>query len=159
MINYMGEKIEFTNCPACAYAKHEFELPCKMAYENDLFTLSQDWELPIEGFFVVSPKRHVEKFSELTDNERIEIFNIVDKTIKILRNNNVCDRFNVIFEEKEDRHFHIWIMPRHKWMSDLVGDISDNIGVIFDYAKNNLRTKEVFDNIERITKIVKKEFE
>ena len=69
-----------------------------------------------------------------------------------------CNEFDVIFEEKAKRHFHIWIMPRHKWMSDLVGDISDNIGVIFDYAKKNYRTKEVFDNIERITKIVAKEF-
>ena len=61
MINYMNELVEYTGCPACAYAKHEFELPCGMAHENDNFTLSQDWELPIEGFFVVSPKRHTEK--------------------------------------------------------------------------------------------------
>jgi len=24
-----------------------------MAFENDKFTLSQDWELPIQGFFVL----------------------------------------------------------------------------------------------------------
>ena len=155
MKNYKNEEIKYSGCPGCAYAKHEFELPCKMAYENDNFTLSQDWELPIEGFLIVSPKRHVERFSQLTDDERIEIFNIVDKTIKILRNNNVCDCFNVIFEEKENRHFHIWIMPRHKWMIDLVGDISDNIGVIFDYAKNNFRNDEVYQRIKDITELVR----
>ena len=26
-------------------------------------------------------------------------------------------------------------MPRHKWMSDLVGNIIGNIGQIFEYAK------------------------
>ena len=155
MKNYKNEEIKYSGCPGCAYAKHEFELPCKMAYENDNFTLSQDWELPIEGFLIVSPKRHVERFSQLTDDERIEIFNIVDKTIKILRNNNVCDCFNVIFEEKENRHFHIWIMPRHKWMIDLVGDISDNIGVIFDYAKNNFRNDEVYQRIKDNTELVR----
>ena len=155
MKNYKNEEIKYSGCPGCAYAKHEFELPCKMAYENDNFTLSQDWELPIEGFLIVSPKRHVERFSQLTDDERIEIFNIVDKTIKILRNNNVCDCFNVIFEEKENRHFHIWIMPRYKWMIDLVGDISDNIGVIFDYAKNNFRNDEVYQRIKDITELVR----
>ena len=158
MKNYKNEEIKYSGCPGCAYAKHEFELPCKMAYENDNFTLSQDWELPIEGFLIVSPKRHVERFSQLTDDERIEIFNTVDKTIKILRNNNVCDCFNVIFEEKENRHFHIWIMPRYKWMIDLVGDISDNIGVIFDYAKNNFRKEEVYNRINNITELVKENF-
>jgi hypothetical protein len=57
MINYANKKVEFNGCPGCAYANHEFILPCGMAYENDKFTLSQDWELPIEGFFVVSSKR------------------------------------------------------------------------------------------------------
>ena len=57
------------------------------------FTLSQDWELPIKGFFIVSPKRHIEKLSELTAEERNEMFYIVDKTVKILRDNNICDRF------------------------------------------------------------------
>ena len=75
MINYAGETINFDNCPACNYAEHKFSLPCGMAYENDKFTLSQDWELPIEGFFVVSPKKHIEKFEELDKRESFEIEN------------------------------------------------------------------------------------
>ena len=72
MINYANEHVEYKGCPGCAYGKHEFTLPCGMAYENEKFTLSQDWELPIEGFLVVSPKRCVEKFADLTEEERIE---------------------------------------------------------------------------------------
>lgn len=107
MINYANEEVNLNGCLACAYAKNEFTLPCGMAYENDRFTLSQDWELPIQGFFVVSPKRHIENFEELSKKERIEIFEIVNKTIKILKSNNICDRFNVIFEEKQNVHFHV----------------------------------------------------
>lgn len=158
MINYANEEIEFNGCPACAYANHEFSLPCGMAYENEKYTLSQDWELPIQGFFVVSPKRCIEKFEELEKEEKIEIFEIVDKTIKILRKNSICDRFDVIFEEKENRHFHIWIMPRHEWMSDLVGDIVDNIGKVFEFAKNNMRTVENYNKIKEITNLVKEDF-
>ena len=159
MKSYANEGILFNGCPGCAYAKHEFELPCGMSYENDNFTLSQDWELPIEGFMIVAPKRHIEKLSELTDPERNEMFDIVNKTIKILRNNNICDRYEIIFEEKENRHLHVWIMPRHKWMSDLVDDIIDNIGTILEYAKNNFRLEDVYENINQITKIVKDSFE
>lgn len=158
MINYANEVVEFNGCPGCAYANHEFVLPCGMAYENDRFTLSQDWELPIPGFFVVSPKRCVANFDELTEEERVEIFAIVNKTINILKKNDVCDAFNVVFEEKQGRHFHIWIMPRHEWMSELVGDIIDNIGQIFEYAKNNLRTPENLNKIIEITEIVRENY-
>lgn len=159
MINYANEKVVFDSCPGCAFANHEFNLPCGIAYENDNFTLAQDWELPIQGFLIVAPKKCVEKFGELTASEKIEMFEIVDKTIKILRNNNICDRFDVIFEEKENRHLHVWIMPRHKWMSDLVGDIIGNIGTIFEYAKNNMRNEANYEEIKKITNLVKKEFE
>ena len=160
MINYANEKVVFDGCPGCAFANHEFNLPCGIiAYENDNFTLAQDWELPIQGFLIVAPKKCVEKFGELTASEKIEMFEIVDKTIKILRNNNICDRFDVIFEEKENRHLHVWIMPRHKWMSDLVGDIIGNIGTIFEYAKNNMRNEANYEEIKKITNLVKKEFE
>lgn len=158
MISYANEEIKFNGCPGCAYAKHEFELPCGMAYENNDFTLSQDWELPILGFFIVSPKRHVEKFEELTSFERNEMFDIVDKTIKILRKYNVCDRFEVIFEEKENRHFHVWIMPRHAWMNELVDSIISNIGIILEYSKQNFRTDEIYEKIKEVTLIVQKEF-
>lgn len=159
MINYANEKVVFDGCPGCAFANHEFNLPCGIAYENDNFTLAQDWELPIQGFLIVAPKKCVEKFGELTASEKIEMFELVDKTIKILRNNNICDRFDVIFEEKENRHLHVWIMPRHKWMSDLVGDIIGNIGTIFEYAKNNMRNETNYEEIKKITNLVKKEFE
>lgn len=158
MINYANEEVKLNGCLACAYAKNEFTLPCGMAYENDRFTLSQDWELPIQGFFVVSPKRHIENSEELSKKERIEIFEIVNKTIKILKSNNICDRFNVIFEEKQNVHFHVWIMPRHKWMSDLVGNISNNIGKIFEYAKMNLKTPDNLKKINEITQIIKENF-
>ncbi len=158
MISYNNKEILFNGCPGCAYGKHEFELDCGMAYENERFTLSQDWELPIKGFFVVSPKRHIEKLCELTGEERNEMFYIVDKTVKILRENNICDRFDYIFEEKENRHLHVWIMPRHDWMNEVADDIIDDIGVIFDYAKTNFRNSENYQEIKRISDIVKAEY-
>ena len=159
MISYANELIEFNGCPGCAYGKHEFSLPCGMAYENDNFTLSQDWELPIQGFFVISPKRHVEKLSELSKDERIEMFEIVNKTVEILRKNHICERFDYVFEEKENRHLHVWIMPRHDWMYEICGDIIDNIGAIFEYSKREFRTQENYRRIQEISNILKEGFQ
>lgn len=158
MISYNNKEIVFNGCPGCAYGKHEFELDCGMAYENERFTMSQDWELPIKGFFIVSPKRHIEKLCELTEEERNEMFSIVDKTVNILRTNKICERFDYIFEERENRHLHVWILPRYDWMNEIGEDIIDNIGLIFKYAKENFRNIEVYEEINNITKIVKNEF-
>ena len=158
MISYNNKEIVFNGCPGCAYGMHEFNLDCGMAYENDRFTLSQDWELPIKGFFIVSPKRHIEKLSELTAEERNEMFYIVDKTVKILRDNNICDRFDYIFEERKNRHLHVWILPRYNWMNEIADHIIDNIGTIFKYAKENFRNDENYRKIKEITDIVKINF-
>lgn len=158
MISYCNTELNFEGCPACAFARHEFELPCGMVFENDRFTISQDWELPIQGFMVVSPKKCIEKFSELSQEERNEMFSLVDKTIKILRQEKVCDRFDVIFEEKEKRHLHVWVMPRHEWMNNLVSSITLNIGAIFNYAKENLKNEENYAKIDEICKKLKKSF-
>jgi diadenosine tetraphosphate (Ap4A) HIT family hydrolase len=158
MISYNNKEIITKGCQGCAYANHEFSIDCGMAYENEKFTVSQDWELPIKGFFIVSPKKHVEKLSELTDEERNEMFQLVNKTVTILRTNGICDRFDYIFEEKENRHLHIWILPRYEWMNEIGDDIIDNIGLIFDYAKKHFRSSEVYTEIDKINTIVKECF-
>ncbi len=159
MISYNNKEIVYKGCPGCAYGKHEFELDCGMAYENERFTMSQDWELPIKGFFIVSPKRHVEKLCELSEEERNEMFSIVNKTSSILREKNTCDSFEYVFEEKEKRHLHVWILPRYNWMNDICEDVIDNIGLIFEYAKNNFRDNNNYEEIKKITEVVKEEFD
>ena len=60
-------------------------------------------------------------------------------------------------EEKEGRHFHAWIVPRHKWMSEKFGNITKNLNSIFNYALNNLKTEENFIEISRVSNLVKTE--
>ena len=159
MFTYDNKLVEFDGCPGCLYANHKFSLTCGMIYENESFTVSQDWELPIPGFIIVSPKRCVEKLNDITKRERDEMFDLVDFVIVSLRKHKVCDRFEIIFEEKENRHLHVWIMPRQDWMTNLVGDIVDNIGKICEYAKENLKSENTYNEINRVTEILKKEFE
>jgi diadenosine tetraphosphate (Ap4A) HIT family hydrolase len=156
MISYNNKEIKFNGCPACAYANGEFSIDCGMAYENDNFTVSQDWEFPIKGFFIVSPKRHIDKLSELTIDERNEMFYLVNKVSHILRDNNISNNFDYIIKERCNVHLHIWIIPRYEWMNTLGEDLIKNLGLIFDYAKTNLRNEDNYQEIKRITEIVKK---
>ncbi len=159
MFTYDNKLIEFDSCPGCLYANHIFSLTCGMIYENESFTVSQDWELPIPGFIIVSPKRCVEKLNDITKKERDEMFDLVDFVIVTLRKYKICDRFEIIFEEKENRNLHVWIMPRYNWMNNVVNDIIDNIGKICEYAKENMKNETTYAEINKVTNILKKEFE
>ena len=158
MINYVNKEIIYNGCPGCAYARHEFELPCGIAYEDERFILSQDWEIPIEGFFIVSLKRHVERISDLTEDERNELFNIAVKTIGILKTNNVCDEFDIFLEDKNDNHLHLWVLPIYDWMSNLAGKDMNNLGTVIDYAKENFSNEETYERIKNITELVKNNY-
>lgn len=42
MRNYRNEEVKFEGCPGCAFVRHEFEMPCGMAFENERFTVAHD---------------------------------------------------------------------------------------------------------------------
>ena len=128
-----------------------------MVYENDNFTVSQDREFPIIGFFVISPKKHIEKLNELSEQERNEMFSIINTVIKIEKDNNICKDFNVIFYEKDKIHFHVRIMPRHERMSKICNNITQNIGLIFDYAKKNFRNENIYNKINEAVIITREQ--
>ena len=45
MRDYTNREVKYKGCPGCAFAKHEFDLPCGIAYENERFTLASFREM------------------------------------------------------------------------------------------------------------------
>ena len=152
-----GVEQELNGCMGCEIAKGNLKPFGGMLYKDNQFTITQDVELPINGFIIISTVRHIEKFTELTDDERINLTNLINKTLNILRTNNVAEEFNIILEEKHNYHFHVWLMPRHKWMLEKFGKVLKNIKPIQEYALENMRTKENLEQIEQTCKILKRE--
>jgi len=158
MIDYSGKEIKYNGCPGCAYANHEFNLDCGMAYENESFTLSHDWELPIYGFFVICPKRHVEYFNELTYDEINYLFRYVHKTQSYLKEMNICDEFGIVISERKGVHLHVWISPKNQLANEKFKGGIAYIKDYFKYAKENLKTKENFIKIENTVKTLRAKF-
>ena len=155
MITYDGKEVKSDLCPGCSYAKHLFTLTCGMAYQDEEFTVSQDWELPINGFYVVCPtKNHVEFLTQLSDQEISKLFSLVKQVESALKDIGVADQFNIVLQEKKGVHLHVWIMPQKDWMKAINKNIMGNLSEIFTWAKNNLRTKENFENINKTTKLL-----
>lgn len=159
IIDLTGKEQELNGCMGCEVREGNLIPFCGVLYQDESFIITQDIELPINGFIIISSVRHIEKFTDLTENEQINLTKLINKTLNILRNNDVAKEFNIILEEKENYHFHIWLMPRHKWMLEKFGKVLKNIKPIQEYALDNLRTEENLKSIQRTCELLRKELE
>ena len=155
IINLLGEEKVVNDCLGCELANGMLDVFGGMLYQDEYFNISQDFELPIDGFIIIASNKHYEFINDITDSERFLLINLINKVTKLLRSYEVCSEFNIILEEKVGRHFHVWIMPRHKWMIEKFGNVLKNIQVIQDYAKENMRTEENILKIEDTCKKLK----
>lgn len=154
--SFDGNEIDVGNCMGC-HIVHNFNNPkvCPgQVVKTKHFTIAQDFELPINGFIVISSIRHIGSINEMTKEEKQELLTLIDIVIDCLKRLKVCPQYNVVWEEKDNNHFHVWLVPRHKYLLDAIGsNFMKKLGELFNYAKTNLRTKE---NIKAINDTLKK---
>lgn len=160
--SFNGKMIDVGECMGCTIVKN-FEnnniCPGKIAKTKN-FTIAQDFELPINGFIVISSVRHIKSINEMTAEEKQELITLIDVLISSLSKINICDQYNVIWEEKDNYHFHVWLMPRHPHLREVIGtNITKKIGDLFEYAKLNLRTEENLKEINITIENLKAELE
>ena len=154
---FNGDMIDFGDCMGCTIA-NSYTDNSKISgqvLKTKNFNIAQDSELPINGFMVIGSNRHIESINEMTTNEKQELITLIDIAIASLKKLGVCNQYDVVWEEKENCHFHVWLMPRHKYLLDAMGtNIIKKVGELFDYAKENLRTKEnlkeIYNTIENL---------
>lgn len=97
--------------------------------ENDLFYARWD-NFPVsDGHAEIVPKRHIKSLFELTNNELIQLFDLLKKIKDIIQNEHNPDAFNIGVNEGEEagrtvNHLHVHIIPRYK------GDVENPRGGI-----------------------------
>ena len=106
------------------------------------FTVSQDWETPIPGFFIISSNRKVRSISELNEEEAMELMKITIRIRKGMK--DVLGIENVyLFQNEDTKHnFHLWMFPRHEWMEKM-GSRIQSVKKIMNYAEQWIHN---FDN-------------
>ena len=88
-------------CLGCMLSNGKLESVGGILYKDESFNVSQDFELPINGFIIISTNRHCETLSDLTDKEREKLIKLINIIIDLLKSYNVSDKFNIILEEKK----------------------------------------------------------
>jgi diadenosine tetraphosphate (Ap4A) HIT family hydrolase len=157
IMSFNGELVDFGKCMGCTIANSygKDSMIAGQVLKTKNFNIAQDSELPINGFIVIGGNRHIENINEMTLDEKQELIILIDAVILGLKNLMVCPEYDVVWEEKEGSHFHVWIMPRHKYLLEAIGaNIIKKVGDLFEYAKTNLRTQEnisaIYDTIEKL---------
>jgi len=148
--DFTGKDIEF-DCLSCDLVNGKVNPPGGMIYEDDTVTLAADIEVPIKGFIILAPKRHVKEFDELSTEEVCHLSVVLKHAIKALKSLKVCENVEVYFEEKH--HLHIWIMPQHEWMKENNYAIKRGSKELFELAKERAKRdgiEEILETIERL---------
>lgn len=149
--DYTGKIHNIDGCLGCNLSNGDIH---ELLHKDDDFNVSQDFELPINGFIIIATNKHIISINELTKEQRYKLIDLENKIIELLKSYGITNNFKIILEEKN--HFHVWIMPEYSWMKE-IGKPTYNIKEIFDYAKNNLRTTNNLNDISETCKKLKKD--
>lgn len=157
LVNLVGEKVEVKKCLGCEIVKGKLDAFGGILYSSKHFIVTQDFEIPINGFIIISSKNHYASINEFSNEEKIEFITIVDKVLKILKKINVAKEFILVQGERSDIHFHLSLFPRKDWMKEKFGRVIANLKQIQEYARANMKTKENIELIKNTCELIKRE--
>jgi diadenosine tetraphosphate (Ap4A) HIT family hydrolase len=119
------------------------------------FDIHQDWEVPIPGFFIVESLRKIKSISEFSDEEAADFIHLLRKIRQGMKDVLSIDEVYLFQNEDSEHGFHLWIFPRHDWM-EKYGRKIQSVRPIITYAKENLLSEEVFDEVREYVNKMKK---
>jgi len=123
-------------------------------YETANFEVSQDWEVPIPGFFIVAPKRKVSSIVDFSDKESKELMDVIRKIRKVMKDVLKIKEVSLFQDEKTKFNFHIWILPRYNWMDKVSKGIGSLLPIL-KYAKDNMGSDKHIKEVEKAAQKVK----
>jgi len=131
--------------------------PNEIVIKTKLFRVEQDWEVPIPGFFIVASLRKIKSVAEFSDEETAEFAKLVRDVRRGMREVLGIEEVYLFQNEDSMHNFHLWMFPRHKWM-DKFGRRIKSVRPIMDYAKESMKTEEVFCEVRGAVKKMKEYF-
>ena len=154
--DFLGKTYKF-ECLGCEIATKKIVPPGGIIYEDETFILAIDPVIPINGFLVITVKRHINSITGLSKEEQYKLVEIINKTILILKDLKIAKEITLVQEERS-KHFHVWLFPNYKWMEEKFGKGIKYLRDISEYAIENVTQKdieEVLEIVEKLKDIIK----
>lgn len=153
IVNWLGQTMEFEGNLSLAIAKHEItNFPGKYVYEDELFNIATDPEIPIKGYMILAISKETLTITDLTKEERNRLIDLSNRLLEAMHKSGF-EKVMIYQDEASSGNLHINFIPRHEWTYKFHA----NFGEMGIYAKNNLNTsdeyrKELLESIEEIKK-------
>jgi diadenosine tetraphosphate (Ap4A) HIT family hydrolase len=147
----LGNEIR-SECIGCGIVSGDITLPGGIIYDGRSIILGADPEIPISGFLVITCKRHIQSFMELSADERLEIGDTIVLAEKAIKDLNIAKTVTLVQEERS-RHFHIWIFPEQDWMKEKIGLGLMHMRDINTYTRENATKEDIEKVISTAMKI------
>lgn len=136
-------------CILCAVRDNHPEVTSLKVYEEEGLFISLNLYPYNPGHLMVIPKRHVEKFEDLSDRERNRLFEVVILAQKMLQGIFHPTGFNVGYNQgaysgASIEHIHVHIVPRYKTelgFIDIIGEtkiIIQDVNTVYDLIQKDI---------------------
>ncbi len=124
--------------------------------ETENFSVGQDWEVPILGFFIIASKdKSKNKITDFTESELIELINL-QKRVREIMENYLGIKVVYFFQNEDTEHgFHVWCFSRHTWMEEF-GNKIQSVRPIMNFAKENMFTTHNLEIIKKSCEEIRK---
>lgn len=105
-----------SKCMGCLICQEEMEPPGGILYKSKHFHINQDPLIPMHGFLVISSNRHIQKITEMTEEEYLDYCNLFKITRDAIQ--RIFDvQYITTIQEDHSVHFHTWFFP---WNDELL---------------------------------------
>ncbi len=117
-LNYAQGKRPDVDCIFCAVRDDNPDVESLKVYQDSTFMICLNLYPYNPGHLMVIPTRHVEKFEDLSDEERNRMFYLVIRCQQLLQDLLHPTGFNVGYNQGEYagasiKHIHVHIVPRY----------------------------------------------
>lgn len=153
IVNWLGQNMEYEGNLSSAIAEHKItNFPGEYVYDDGLFNISADPEVPIKGYMVLAINKETLTITDLIEDERNKLIDLSNRLLKAMHKSGFTKV--MIYQDESSRgNLHINFIPRHEWTYKFHA----NFGEMGIYAKKFLNTsdnyrKELLDCIKTIKK-------
>lgn len=108
-------------------------------FETEYFHAHQDVAYPVPGQVIVAAKRHFTLLSDMTSDETSEFLPLVQRLRRQQQEQLGIEHVYYFYNEDTSHHFHLWMVPRYRWMAKF-GKSIEAVRPALLYAQTNMNS-------------------